>query len=241
MTALRAFPGFFRHVAVIRGAATCLAVAMIALFLAAVPGRPAAAALRGEELVEEARFTLERMRADPGMPEFQRYLERARGVLIIPELVKGGFIIGAEGGSGVLLVRGADGTWSPPAFYTLAAGSIGLQIGGQVSEVVFVLMSDEAINAFMNDEFKLGADASVAMGPLGAGVEASATTNLDVDIYAFSRAVGLFGGGALEGAKIIARTLWNDEYYGAKTTPREIVIERKFFNPQADALRKALP
>lgn len=202
---------------------------------------PAAAAGEGEELVEESRFTVERLLADKDIGDLRSFLTRARGVLIIPELVKGGFIVGAEGGSGVLLVRGSDGSWSPPAFYTLAAGSIGLQAGGQVSEVVFTLMNEGAVNAFMKNEFKLGGDASVAMGPLGAGIEASTTTNLNADIYAFSRAVGLFGGGALEGAKIFARDKWNASYYGAQATPRAIVVDRKFFNPQADALRKALP
>ncbi|HSR71739.1 MAG TPA: lipid-binding SYLF domain-containing protein, partial [Kiloniellales bacterium] len=152
-----------------------------------------------------------------------------------------GFIVGAEGGSGVLLVRGSDGSWSPPAFYTLAAGSIGLQIGGQVSEVVFTLMNDGAVNAMLKNEVKLGADASVAIGPIGAGVEASTTTNLREDIIAFSRAVGLFAGGAFEGAKLISRENWNAEYYGAAASPKAIVVDRKFFNPQADKLRQALP
>lgn len=206
-----------------------------------VAALPAVAASEGEELVEEARFTVERLMVDKNMGELRAFMKRARGVLIIPELVKGGFILGAEGGSGVLLVRGSDGSWSPPAFYTLAAGSIGLQAGGQVSEVIFTLMSEGAVNAFLKNEFKLGADASVAMGPLGAGVEASTTTNLNADIYAFSKAVGLFGGGALEGAKIFTREKWNAAYYGAQAAPRAIVIERKFFNAQADALRNALP
>jgi len=201
----------------------------------------AAASVKPEELVEESRFTVERLLTDPDRPEILPVVEKARGVLIIPELFKGGFIFGAEGGSGVLLVRGSDGSWSSPAFYTLAAGSFGLQAGAQVSETIFALMNDGAINAFMSNEFKLGADASVAVGPLGAGIEASTTTNLDKDIYAFSRASGLFGGGSLEGAKIINRQDLNDAYYGAVATARDIVIERKFFNRGADALRKALP
>ena len=213
----------------------------IGAVLATASVRPAAAAVKAEELVEESRFTVERMLSDPEMPEARQVVEKAHGVLIIPELVKGGFILGAEGGSGVLLVRGSDGTWSSPAFYTLLAGSVGLQIGGQVAEVIFALMNDGAVNAFMGNEFKLGGDLSIAVGPLGRGVEASTTTNLGVDIYAYSRAVGLFGGGALEGAKILTRQDLNDEYYGAVAPPREIVMERKFINRNADALRKALP
>ncbi len=201
---------------------------------------PAVAAPLTEELVTESRFTVEHFLEDPEELPFKAYLEKARGVLIIPELVKGGLIIGAEGGTGVLLVRGKDGDWSSPAFYTLAAGSIGLQIGGQVAEAVFTLMSDQAVAALLADEFKLGADLSVAVGPKGAGLEASSGTNLSADIFAFSKAAGLFGGGSLEGAKIIERESLNAEYYGSPSSPRDIVIERRFTNPHDQRLRDAL-
>ncbi len=102
-------------------------------------------------------------------------------------------------------------------------------------------MNDGAVNAILDDSFKLGADASIAVGPLGKGVEASTTTNLSDDIYAFSRAVGLFGGGALEGAAILNRKSWNEIYYAEGADPREIVIERRFCNPHADRLRVSLP
>lgn len=217
-----------------------VAAAAGVVFVLAV-ARPAGAGVKTEELVEESRFTVERLLTDPDRPEIRPVVAKARGVLIIPELVKGGLIFGAEGGSGVLLVRGTDDSWSSPAFYTLAAGSIGLQAGAQVSEAIFALMNDGAINAFMSNELKLGADASVAVGPIGAGIEASTTTNLNADIYAFSRTSGLFGGGSLEGAKIITRQDLNEEYYDGPATPQEIVIERKYFNRDADALRKALP
>ena len=228
----------------IRSAA--FAMTVFALALSAAPQSAHAQDSLGTKdkanaLVEEARTSLERMLGSQDNEPFKRYLNNARAVLIVPELIKGGLIVGAEGGSGVLLVRGADGTWSAPAFYTLAAGSLGLQFGVQISEVVFTVMTDSAVEALLNSEFKLGADASVAMGPLGAGIEASSTTNIGADIYAFSRAVGLFGGGALEGAKILNRQDYNDGYYGAAALPREVVIERKFFNPQADKLREALP
>ncbi len=221
-------------------AALALAPFALIVTLAAV-SRPAEADTKGNELVEESRFSLERLASDPYMPELQRYLSKARGVLIIPELIKGGFILAGEAGSGVLLVRGADGTWSAPAFYTLASASIGLQLGAQVSEVIFTVMTDSAIEALLSSEVKLGVDASAAMGPIGAGIKASTTTNVGADIYAFSRAVGLFGGGSLEGTKLFSRREINDQYYGAIAPARSVVIERKFFNPQADKLRAALP
>ena len=218
-----------------------LAAALIGALLVPASIKSALATSAAEELVEESRFSIERMLADPDLPKLREWIGKARGVLIIPELVKGGFILGAEGGSGVLLVRGPDGTWSSPAFYTLAAGSFGFQAGGQVSEVVFTLMTEGAVEALLSDEIKLGVDASIAVGPFGMGVEASTTTNLDADIYAVSKSVGLFGGASLEGAKLISRGALNDDYYGAAATPRAVLIERSFFNPQAEKLRNALP
>lgn len=212
-----------------------------ALALVPVTAQKASAASKAEELVETSRFSLEGLLVDPDFFELKKFIQKSRGVLIIPKLVKGGFIIGAEGGSGVLLVRGDDNSWSSPAFYTLAAGSIGLQIGGEVSEVVFTLMNQGAVNAILEDQFKLGVDASVAVGPFGAGLEASTTTNLDADVYAFSKAVGLFGGGAFEGAAILKRESMNEDYYGAGATPKGITLERRFFNKHADPLRNALP
>ncbi len=214
---------------------------MAAVLLVPVLARTALAASPAEELVAESLFSIERLLSEPNLPDLETYVKNARGVLIIPELVKGSFIVGAEGGSGVLMVRGSDGTWSSPAFYTLAAASFGLQIGGQVSEVVFTLMTEGAVQALLANEVKLGADASVAVGPFGLGIEASTTTNLDADIYAFSKTVGLFGGGSLEGAKLFSRASWNDAYYGASASPRAVVIERIFFNPQAEPLRNAVP
>jgi lipid-binding SYLF domain-containing protein len=213
-------------------------LAALATILTAI--RPAAAAGEPERLVEKSKITLDELLQDPGFSELSGYIGQAKGVLIFPQLIKGGFIVGGEGGSGVFLVKGADGSWSAPAFYTLAAGSIGLQIGGQVSQVVFTVMNDGAVESILKNQFKLGADASVAVGPIGKGLEASTTTNLKLDIYAFSKAAGAFGGGTFEGAGILRREAWNEEYYGLKVSPRDIVINRKVFNASADPLREAL-
>ena len=218
-----------------------IAAILAAVLLTAGLARPAVAASAAEELVERSRFSIERMLIDEELPELKGYVTRAHGLLIIPELVKGGFIVGAEAGSGVLMVRGGDGTWSEPAFYTLAAGSIGLQIGGQVSEVVFAVMSQDAVDALLRSEIKLGGDLSITVGPIGKGLEASTTTNLKADVFAFSKNVGLFGGGALKGAKLFARKEMNEGYYGTGAAPRGIVIERNFFNPQSEKLRLAAP
>lgn len=216
------------------------ALVAVTLVTAALAGS-ARAETEAEAFVTEARLTVDRLLAEKDFFELPKFIKAAKGIFIVPQLVKGGFIIGAEGGTGVFLARGTDGSWSPPAFYTLGAGSIGLQAGGEVKEVVFVLMSDKAVDAMLSSEFKLGADASFSFGPVGRGVEASRSTDFTSDIYAFSKSVGLFGGGALEGAKIFTRTSLNESYYSGGATPKTIVIDRQFTNLQADGLRQTLP
>lgn len=198
---------------------------------------------RAENLVTECAIAIEEMLAAGGEPALRNlpsYIERARAVMIYPAIFRGGFIIGGEGGSGVLLAKGVDGSWSSPAFYTLAGGSIGLQIGGQVSKVCFTVMTDGGLDAILSNNVKFGADLSVAVGPFGAGAEAATTTNLEADVFSFSSAVGLFGGGALAGAAMIVRESFMQGYYGQAVTARQIVVERKFSNPQANRLKGAL-
>ena len=211
-----------------------------ALVLILLFAHPADAGSKPQQLVDSSRIAVEALLDSPEFTELPGYIKKAKGVLIFPQLIKGGFIIGAEGGSGVLLVKGSDGRWSSPAFYTLAAGSIGLQIGGQVSQVIFTIMSEGAVDAILESQFKLGADASVAVGPIGGGIEASTTLNLDLDVYAFSKAAGLYGGGAFEGAAILDRETWNAEYYGQAVSARDIVIDRKVTNPDAKQLQGVL-
>ncbi len=200
------------------------------------------AAQDAQELVDKAALTAESLLRNPDFSDLASYMRRAKAVLVFPQILKAGFILGAEGGRGVLLVRGADGSWSPPAFYTLAAGSIGLQIGGQVSELVMTVMNDGALAAMMKNKVQLGGEVSVAVGPLGKGAEAATTTNLNSDVVAFSKTVGLFGGGALEGAGLIPEHDWNRSYYNApQATPESIVLERQYYNVGADRLRRALP
>jgi lipid-binding SYLF domain-containing protein len=221
--------------------ATAFAAAASLMVAAAAPSR-ASDLNDAEALVDEAFHAVRGMLQNNEFEALPRYLENAQGVMIYPSLVKGGFIIGGEGGSGLLMVRGSDGTWSSPAFYTLAAGSIGLQIGGQVSKAVLTIMNEGAVRAMMEDGFKFGGDISVAVGPVGKGLEASTTGNFDDDVYVFSSAVGLFGGGSLEGAGLIEKNTYNYAYYDSgQAVPYAVAIERRFSNTQADRLRNLLP
>lgn len=203
-------------------------------------GRPAMALTEQQELVEKSRISFEKLIASKEFTELPGYVKRSKAVMIFPEVFKGGFVLGGEGGSGLLVVRDATQGWSQPAFYTLAAGSVGLQIGGQMSEVVFTIMSDKAVDAVIDNQMKFGGDMSIAVGPIGKGLGADTTTNLDADVYTFAKTAGLFGGVSFEGAGILKRDSWNSAYYGKGATPYGIVIERKFTNPNTQALLDTL-
>jgi lipid-binding SYLF domain-containing protein len=201
---------------------------------------PAYAASEPEELVEKSRLTAEKMLANPDYPALKVWMGRAKGVLIVPSFLKASFFIGGEGGNGVLLGRDANGNWSYPAFYSIGSLSIGVQAGFQDAEVMFVIMTERGLNAVITNQVKLGADASVALGPMGAGVEGATTTAVGADIYSFSMARGLFAGVSFEGSLIYKRDDWNQHYYGQATAPRAIVLDQRVRNPQAEPLRAAL-
>jgi len=189
-------------------------------------------------MVNRAVTTVERLRADPSMAESMNdLLPKARGVLIVPDLVKGGFFFGAQYGTGLLMVRDRNGDWSYPAFFSIAAGSFGLQIGLQDAEAIYVIMTDGGLNAVLDNRFKAGASAGVAVTVVGAGAEAATTTHVGADIYAFSRAVGLYGGLTLDGAGILPRHSWNAAYYGGNPTVQDVLYNRAVSNPQSDRLR----
>ena len=192
--------------------------------------------------VDRAAAAIEQLRTGPGAPpNMGELLHKARGVMIFPELVKAGFFFGAQGGSGVLLSRDpVTNTWSYPAFYVFGAGSFGLQIGVELSKIVFIIMNDRALNALMSDEFKIGAEAGIAIVTIGAVAEASTTSAAGGDIYAFAQSMGLFGGIALQGGIIKPRVVYDHEYYGPTVRAEDIVLGLSARNPGADPLRNAL-
>jgi lipid-binding SYLF domain-containing protein len=215
---------------------------IVAAALALAAPQIAWAQANEQAAVDRATTVVEQLRAGPGVPSnMGELLRQARGIMIFPELVKAGFILGAEGGSGVLLSRDpATNTWSYPAFYVFGAGSLGLQAGVELSRIVFIIMNDRALNALMADEFKVGAEAGIAIVTIGAGAEASTTSAAGADIYAFAQAVGLYGGIALQGGIIKPRLVYDHEYYGPSVRAQDIVLARSARNPGADPLRNAL-
>ena len=219
-----------------RTAATALAAAVF-LTVAAVP-LPAAS--NPQALVDKARYTAEKMLRHPELKPLPGLLGKAQAVLIVPSLLKAGFLIGGEGGSGVLLARDEAGNWSNPAFYDIGSGSLGLQIGFQDSEVMFLIMSRRTLDSMLDANVKLGADASIAAGPFGIGYEGSTAINLRADIYSYALSRGAFFGASFEGSIAVEDKERNRAYYGPGATARKIVLGRKFTNPATAALLRAL-
>jgi lipid-binding SYLF domain-containing protein len=153
------------------------------------------------ERVESAATVLDEIMAAPdkGIPE--RVIDNAKCIAVVPSLLKGGFVVGASYGRGIASCRTEKG-WTPPAFFMLAGGSVGFQIGGQAVDVVMLVMNDHGMRSLLNSKFKLGADASVAAGPVGRQAEGSTDLTLRAEVLTYSRARGIFAGVTLNGASV---------------------------------------
>ena len=195
---------------------------------------------RSTDLVTHATEVLIDMLEDPDFAFMHSMISQARAIVIVPQLIKGGFIIGAEGGSAILLAQETKGQWSYPAFLTLISGSIGFQIGGQVSQLILIVRNEEALKQLLADGVKLGADLSVALGPVGVSTKGGTTTNFKTDLIAFAKSQGLFGGGALEGGILTSNNSRNKEFYGQPLTNQQILYQQRGRNPNAELLRHYL-
>lgn len=198
--------------------------------------------LIAQQIVDRARTTVETLSSRQDIKGARENLTKAKGVMVFPQLVKGAFLVGGEGGTGVVLVRQSDGSWSYPAFYNMLGGSFGLQLGIESTEAMFLIMTQKGLDSILKNQVKLGADVSVAIGPLGVGMGADKTSpdSAAADIFVYSKTSGLFGGGALKGAVIDQRKDLNQAYYLSEATPRQILMDGQFSNSYADDLRAAL-
>lgn len=213
------------------------AAAFAAPFLASQPARADA---KRQSLVDSCLATARKILGGPDFPDAASQMVNARGVLIIPELVQGGFIFGAAGGRGVLLGRNSPNNWSYPAFYLMGSGSVGLQVGGKVSEIVFIIRTEKGLQAIIDHKFKFGAEAGVTMVAVGIGLEGATTGAGGADIVAFANSQGLFAGASLEGSYVDADNDWNALYYGGGATAKGVVLDRRYTNPGAEPLRQYL-
>jgi lipid-binding SYLF domain-containing protein len=213
------------------------AATFAAPFLAAVPARADA---KRQSLVDSCLESARKVLGGPDFPDAGRNMTNAKAVLIIPELVQGGFIFGAAGGRGALMARTGAREWSPPAFYGMGSGSVGFQIGAKVSEVVFIIRTDKGLSAILDHKFKFGAEGGVTLVAVGIGLEGASTTAMGADIVAFGSSAGLFAGVSLEGSYLDADNDWNALYYGPGATTKAIVLDRRFSNPGAEPIRQYL-
>jgi lipid-binding SYLF domain-containing protein len=211
--------------------------AILALVLLQAPA--ARAGSDQENLVERARITVDDLKKDKEFGNALALIKHAKGVLIVPSLIKGGFFVGGEGGTGVLLTRTGDG-WSYPAFYTLASASFGLQIGLEQSELIVLVMNDKAMAAFMQNEFKVGAEAGLAIVTLGSSAEAATTSAVGADLVVWASASGAYAGIAINGSIIKPRDSWNEAYYGHAESAANIVTKHEARNAGANPLRQDL-
>lgn len=161
---------------------------------------------------------------DNSKDDFKRLMRRSKAVILIPSLVKGGFIFGAQGGSGVIVARRGD-SWGTPGFIGVGGASVGLQAGAQVSSIVLVVLTDKGLESFLKPTFKFGADGGLAVAWLGGGMNAGKTLD-GADVVAMSTAEGLYAGVSLDGTVISADDSANAEFYGAGVTLRDILIDR---------------
>jgi SH3 domain-containing YSC84-like protein 1 len=217
-------------------------VAVLALVTIGLAGQPAQAQSEQQQLVERSRLVLDAFLSDPQFESIRVYVQNAYAVLIMPQMLKGGFLLGASYGNGILLARDPQsGAWGEPAFFGMGGGSIGLQIGLQSSDMIFTIMNEGALNKLLDHGLKFGADAGVAAGPLGAEVGTGTTLHLGEDVYAWGMSQGAFGGFWLDGTLVLPKNGWNEAYYGRPIQPEEIVRQRSVVaSAEVSALHDAL-
>jgi SH3 domain-containing YSC84-like protein 1 len=219
----------------IRSIAQALRAAAV-LLLALIIATPAFAQGEQQKLVTDAQTTLNNFIRDPDQTWIHQNIGRAKAILIAPQIVKAGFIFGGSGGRAVLVARDG-GAWVGPAFYDLATASVGFQAGLEVSEAIIVVMTQKGLDSLMATTFKIGGDASIAAGPVGAGAKSTVTA----DLVSFTRSKGVYGGVNLDGTVVHANSDWNGAYYGAKNVlPPDIVIRKKYKNAKAAPLLNAV-
>lgn len=221
---------------VLRGFAFAAIIATLLIGVAA-PRAMAADVEDAQGIVDNARVTLSGFMKDKDYAWLRANIKKAKGVVIYPQVLKAGFILGGSGGTGVLLARDSKtGEWSDPAFYTLGSVSFGLQIGGEAAEVVLLVMSQKGVDSLLTSKFKLGGDTSIALGPVGTG----AKSDITADFISFAKSKGLYAGLNLDGSYIDVRESLNKAYYGKAATPADIIVKHSVRNMGAGPLREEL-
>jgi SH3 domain-containing YSC84-like protein 1 len=201
---------------------------VLSLLMCMTLGASAPLAAQSDEVERVAKATqvFEEIMAVPEKAIPEKILSNAEAIAVFPSTLKGGFGIGAHHGKGIISRRNREnGTWTAPGFLSLTGGSFGAQIGGQALDLVLVVMNKNGLDSLMKSEFKIGADASVAAGPVGRNAEASTDLLLKAEILSYSRARGLFAGVSLNGSVINEDEDANRDFYGRPARNAQILEE----------------
>jgi len=196
----------------------CLAAAVLLLAM------PAAAASKEEQRVTDAADVLDQLLRIPEQRIPPAMLARAYAVAVVPSVVRIGFGLGARRGKGILVVRQDDGSWSNPAFITLTGGSFGFQAGVQRTDVVLVFKSRRGVDNITNGKLTLGADASIAAGPVGRSVEGATDMRFEAEIVSYSRARGIFAGVSFAGSGVTMDRRANAAFYSSPSMTAEKIF-----------------
>lgn len=211
------------------------------LLLFAAFARPSLAQADQQALIDNATRTIDELATlGDNSADFTNMLRRARAAVICPNVIRAGFIFAGQGGACVLVARDGAGSWSSPAFFGIGSGSFGAQAGVQEAQLAMLIMSQRGLDAVLNSQFTIGADAAIAIANIGGGIGGATTAAAGADIVAFARARGLFAGIALEGSLLSTRPAANRAYYGRDVGARQVVMDMAAHNPGADPLRVAL-
>jgi lipid-binding SYLF domain-containing protein len=197
---------------------------MVALAAVALATWTLSAASDETERVQKAATVFDEIMTAPDKAIPAAILEKSEAIAVFPGTLKGGLGIGAQHGKGIISARSRTrDTWSDPAFLTMTGGSFGAQIGAQEIDLILVVMNRAGLNKLIQNEFKIGADASVAAGPVGRGAEASTDIQLRAEILSYSRARGLFAGVTLNGTAVREDEDANQRFYGRAVRNKEIL------------------
>jgi len=210
---------------------------IITIIVAIVTPVNAEEPVKQQLLVDQARITFKSFMIDKNMAWFREHMNKAKGFLIIPDLLQGAWFIGGSGGRGVLVVKNkTTGDWSQPAFYTIGSLSFGIQFGGEKSEIIMMVFTQKGLDRLYSSSFKFGGDATIAAGPVGGGAKADVMT----DFVSFVRSKGAFAGISMEGAIVKVNQDWNQAYYGKSFSPLGIVEKNLVSNPGSAELRNTI-
>jgi lipid-binding SYLF domain-containing protein len=192
------------------------------------------------ERLDKAAEVLHQVMAAPdkGIPE--EVVDHAKCIAVVPHMIKGGFVFGAEGGRGVVTCRTADHKWSAPAFFAITGGSWGLQIGVEGIDLIMVIQNDQGMQHMLSNKFQIGADASAAAGPVGRHASADTDWKMNAEILTYSRAKGAFAGLTLSGADVRPDEDSMKTVYGPDATFRAVLSGSVPPPPQAHAFLSAI-